>query len=79
LSQDLIDRYTTAASQYNLDPSRVTFDPFKQVRTPQNIINQNINPSALPTPNYLSPKLMGTQEQNKPKNWWEKYNLIGRP
>jgi len=78
LSQDLIDRYTTAASQYNLDPSRVTFDPFKQVRTPQKIINQNINPSALPTPNYLSPQLMGGQAPNKPKDWWEKFNLIGR-
>jgi hypothetical protein len=66
LSQDLVDRYSTTASQYNLDPSRVTFDPFKRVKTPQNIINQNINPSALPT------------APNKPKDWWDKFNLIGR-
>ena len=78
LSQDLVDRYSTTASQYNLDPSRVTFDPFKRVKTPQNLINQSINPSGLPTPNYLSPKLMGGQAPNKPKDWWEKFNLIGR-
>jgi hypothetical protein len=78
VSQDLIDRYSTTASQYNLDPSRVTFDPFKRVKTPQSIINQNISPSGLPTPNYLSPKLMGGQVPNKPKDWWDKFNLIGR-
>ena len=78
LSQDLVDRYSTTATQYNLDPSRVTFDPFKRVKTPQNLINQSINPSGLPTPNYLSPKLMGGQAPNKPKDWWEKFNLIGR-
>jgi len=78
VSQDLIDRYSTTASQYNLDPSRVTFDPFKRVKTPQSIINQNISPSGLPTPNYLSPKLMGGQAPNKPKDWWDKFNLIGR-
>jgi len=78
VSQDLIDRFSTTASQYNLDPSRVTFDPFKRVKTPQNLINQSINPSGLPTPNYLSPQLMGGQAPNKPKDWWEKFNLIGR-
>jgi hypothetical protein len=37
LSSDLVDRYTSVAQEYKLNPNQIVFDPFKRIRTPAEI------------------------------------------
>ena len=38
MSNDLINRYTDVAKNYKLDPNQVVYDPFKRVRSPEEIL-----------------------------------------
>jgi len=55
LSSDLVDRYTSVAQEYKLNPNQIVFDPFKRIKTPAQIAAEAAGEStqkAAPAPSY---------------------------
>jgi hypothetical protein len=72
LSNDLVDRYKGLATQYKLQPDQVTFDPFKRIKKPEELI-QGVTPPAAPAAAAARPTA------SSPRRFWEDFNLIPRP
>jgi hypothetical protein len=63
LSDDVVERYKSLATEYGLKPERVTFDPFKRVKKPEEIIRGATPPAPA---------------ASTPRRFWEEFNLIPR-
>lgn len=70
LSNDLVERYKGLATQYKLQPDQVTFDPFKRIKKPEEII-QGATPPAATAP-------AARPAASTPRRFWEEFNLIPR-
>lgn len=74
LSNDLVERYKGLATQYKLQPDQVTFDPFKRIKKPEEIIQGATPPAAVPAPAASAAR----PTASTPRRFWEEFNLIPR-
>lgn len=74
LSNDLVDRYKGLATQYKVQPDQVTFDPFKRIKKPEEIIQGATPPAAVPAPAASAAR----PTASTPRRFWEEFNLIPR-
>ncbi len=63
LSDDLVNRYKELATQYNLNPNRVVFDPFQRIKKPEELIRQATPPAP---------------RASSPRGFYDRFGLIPR-
>jgi hypothetical protein len=68
LSNDVVSRYRRLAEEYDLKPNRITFDPFQNIKTPEQIIRGSTPPASGTTPPVPT-----TQ-----RGFFDRFNLIPR-
>lgn len=72
LSDDLVNRYKDLATQYNLNPGRVVFDPFQRIKKPEQII-EGATPATAPRP-----AASAASSTRSARRFYDQFNLIER-
>lgn len=72
LSDDLVNRYKDLATQYNLNPGRVVFDPFQRIKKPEQII-EGATPATAPRP-----AASAASSARSARRFYDQFNLIER-
>lgn len=68
LSNDVVSRYRRLAEEYDLKPNRITFDPFQNIKTPEQIIRGSTPPASGTT----------TPVPTTQRGFFDRFNLIPR-
>lgn len=72
LSSDLVERYKGLAKQYQLDPDRIAADPFKRIKTPEEILRESAQRTPATTPAANAPTALPANRGG----FFDRFNLV---